>query len=342
MDANPWRARRHNTRVLQSPLAQFFTNKPKACVSAADKNTFIKNPPPLPCLRESRGCRFKVATRGADNFRRWCSGRLCLPWFSNLWSRQAGWLPVGGYYENSGGAATRRVGFAFAGSLTVEIRKRARKSGEFPEQCVVSIRVSVGVAMRWTLVQREQERESKVNGEWASERGRQRSWVSPSYPPPLRVLSRQASMLRATVSSYRPLSHPLCPRTVITSANIQAIVVIELYLGQIRWNRPANTVSKKRADFHLWERSLALRSTFYPPFSPRDRPSQPPLVLCSTYVSRVGNNVKDRRGTRIGRNNDAPYCPSMRNLWAWRVWRVEEGYGRRWDAWTNFRRRGDG
>lgn len=43
-----------------------------------------------------------------------------------------------------------------------QIRKRARKSGEFPEQCVVSIRVSVGVAMRWTLVaSRARERASE-------------------------------------------------------------------------------------------------------------------------------------------------------------------------------------
>lgn len=70
--------------------------------------------------------------------------------------------------ENSRGAAARR-GRVPSRVLTLlaersrgrrshcEIRKRARKSGEFPEQCVVSIRVSVGVAMRWTLVQlREQ------------------------------------------------------------------------------------------------------------------------------------------------------------------------------------------
>jgi len=90
------------------------------------------------------------------------------------------------------------------------IRKRARKSGEFPEQCVVSIRVSVGVAMRWTLVQllraterrgskklgetereREREREKEEQtGECAQERERERerergqTRVSPSYSPP--------------------------------------------------------------------------------------------------------------------------------------------------------------
>jgi len=77
------------------------------------------------------------------------------------------------------------------------IRKRARKSGEFPEQCVVSIRVSVGVAMRWTLVQllrATERREGKRLGESERKRERQtgethkrereKTRVSPSYSPP--------------------------------------------------------------------------------------------------------------------------------------------------------------
>lgn len=49
--------------------------------------------------------------------------------------------------------------------IFIKNRKR-KKILRFPEQCFVLIRVSVGVAMRWTLVQLEE------------------TWVSPSYPPP--------------------------------------------------------------------------------------------------------------------------------------------------------------
>ena len=57
-------------------------------------------------------------------------------------------------------------------------KTRAGKSGEFPEQCVVSIRVSVGVAMRWTLVQlgelgskREDGMRVRGSGDRVAERG---------------------------------------------------------------------------------------------------------------------------------------------------------------------------
>lgn len=127
----------------------------------------------------------------------------------------------------------------------VEIRKRAGKSGEFPEQCIVSIRVSVGVAMRWTLVQlgevgRKREDGMSVRG---SGTGLQREVLSVAKLP---------SSSRRTYSSYDhspPLSlRPLLLLQIykLSHSRDRTHGRIEPPQRQIRWNRPVNTASKRR------------------------------------------------------------------------------------------------
>jgi len=112
--------------------------------------------------------------------------------------------------ENSRGATARRERavsrWPFSWNVKdegahCEIRKRTRKSGKFPEQCVVSIRVSVGVAMRWTLVQlREQGGEKAKERKIERERERERE--------ERRLECRQATLHLLRLFTFATTHHP--------------------------------------------------------------------------------------------------------------------------------------
>lgn len=161
--------------------------------------------------------------------------------------------------ENSPGASRRRWPYSaaqFRGQRhsRCEIRKRARKSGEFPEQCVVSIRVSVGVAMRWTLVQlRKQGKErEKETGRERERRREEREDLSVAKLSSTSSPSRRPTTTPRDHSRYpsaeRP-SRPLRPLLLLQMYKVSHFV-IELSRPkrtQIRWNRPANTRLKEAA-----------------------------------------------------------------------------------------------
>ena len=95
-------------------------------------------------------------------------------------------------------------------------KTRAGKSGEFPEQCVVSIRVSVGVAMRWTLVQlgelgskREDGMRVRGSGDRVAERGLECRQAT------LHLLLLLLFLFATNVLFLRPLSLSLSPRPLL-------------------------------------------------------------------------------------------------------------------------------
>lgn len=145
--------------------------------------------------------------------------------------------------------------------------------------------------------------------------------------PNVHLLLLLLFLFATNVLFLRPLSLSLSlPSPVITSTNIQAIAfpwsnsrAHRAATRQIRWNRPVNTASKRRR-LSLFE---TVRISPTPPSPSPFLPLRLPLrlrllslvgyprlfassfgrshfVLCSTYVSRVRNNAKDRGGMRRG------------------------------------------
>ena len=104
-----------------------------------------------------------------------------------------------------------------------KIRKPARKSSEFPEQCVVSIRVSVGVAMRWTLVQLGKHESKRAR--WNE---RRRKWDRLAERG---LECRQATLhllyLLATTQPRVLRSHGLFLRPL--SASLRPLLLLQIY-----------------------------------------------------------------------------------------------------------------